>query len=88
VRPRTLVQGNKYYDDPDARPDDYRFQKPFEAIGEKKRVIVTRDELLYTGEKHTGFQRTGYVGVFSVSDPVLDERGLRFQFIERLFNLE
>ncbi len=76
------------YDDPDARPDDAGFQELFAAIRDKKRVILTKDEVLYTGEEHTGFQRTGYVAVFSVSDPVLDERGLRFQFIKRLFNLE
>ena len=77
-----------YYHDTDAHPDIERFRELFDAIKEKRKVILTRDDLIMSGGEHTGFARAGYIAIFSVDEPVLDERGLRFKFLKRLFNLD
>lgn len=75
----------KSYSDPHARPGDPQFERLVRSIKELGRVILTTD---ITPDEGQSFQRTGYVAVFEVTSPILDQDGLRFTFTKRVYNLK
>lgn len=72
------------YDDPSARPGIKKFDDLYNAIKEKKRVVLTKDN--YLGDHQ--FERTGYIAVFEVVGLEMDDNGLRFRMVRRLDELE
>ncbi len=59
------------YHDPNFAARTSQWDRLIEAINEKKRVILTTDIALEEG----GFQRTGYIAVFEISDVKVGEEG-------------
>src|SRR5687767_5695554 len=72
------------YHDPYARPGDAKFEKLLQGIRETGRGVVTKDDVSDGGRT---FKRTGYVGVFKIEDPQLDDDGLRFRITNRIADL-
>jgi hypothetical protein len=77
------------YDDPGLQPGAPKSDELAIAILAKKRVILTTDVASVDDEGNVvGFQRTGYVAVYSVAGIEFDKAGLRFKFVKRLFELK
>jgi|SRR6516164_4801101 hypothetical protein len=61
--------------------DKPQFEEHVNLIKEKRRVVVTTDDI----DEATGmFKRTGYVGVFDVDGISVTKDGLTFRFVRRL----
>jgi hypothetical protein len=71
--------------DPNYDPDDPKFVELVTEISRLKRVILTRDNVFESPKKSgIGFERTGYIAVFDVSDVTADSDGLRFDLVNRV----
>ena len=55
-------------------------------IVRKRRVILTSDKP-HSRENPIPFTRTGYIAVWSVDEIEFDDKGLRFKFVDRLYDL-
>jgi hypothetical protein len=63
-----------------------KFPRYFELINEKRRVIVTNDQVGGDGDvtsPNNSWRRKGYVGVFDITEPTAAD-GLQFEFTKRL----
>ena len=74
-----------YYSDP-WTPEllqSAKFAKHVELIRSKGRVILTTDGIdeRKRGRGEGVFKRTGYVGVYPISDLVIDNEGMHFRFV-------
>lgn len=76
------------YDDPGIKPSS-KASELVDAIREKKRVILTKDKAIPSdNDEAMGFDRKGYIAIFSVDLIEFDDAGLRFKFVKRLEDLE
>ena len=73
-----------YYNDPNCDADASKWKEFIGALKEKGKVILTQDKAINDG---LGFERQGYIAVFSIEDVAVDGRNLTFRFVERLINL-
>ena len=72
-----------YYDDPwtPELRQTAKFAKHVELMRSKGRVILTTDDInKSTGRGEGFFKRTGYVGVYPISDLAINDDGMRFRF--------
>lgn len=77
------------YDDPGLQPGTPKGDELVAAIAACKRVILTDDKATFDeGGRVAGFERTGYIAVYSVDRVEYDNAGLRFKFVKRLSELE
>jgi hypothetical protein len=76
-----------YYNQPSKTPSVPRYAKYAEAIREAGYVIVAKDAVTKDENGDLSYKRIGYVGVFTVENVELDEKGLRFRIISRVANL-
>ena len=77
------------YDDPGLQPGMPKGDELAAAIAAKKRVILTNDMASFDDDgKVIGFDRTGYIAIYSVDGIEYDEAGLRFKFVKRLDDLK
>jgi hypothetical protein len=72
-------RGRPYYLDAGAKPEEAIWEKFIDAIRQKGRVILTSE-----GENH---RRHKYKDAWRVENVVVDKNGLRFDFVERLFEV-
>jgi hypothetical protein len=70
----------EFYDTP--ADEDPRFAEWLDLIRAKGRVIMTKSELV-RGGGYSHARRTGYIGVFDVTDITRDANGLHFRFVRR-----
>jgi hypothetical protein len=83
---------NGRYSDPlptHLRKPEKKFSRYIDLLRSTHRVILTSDST--NDQKFRGegfFTRAGYIGVFEISDIVLDDDGLRFNFVRRIANAE
>jgi hypothetical protein len=73
------------YDDPHVSPGA-PWPEFIQAISNKCKVVLTSDNVL--DPDGFGFERTGYIAVFSVGDVRIEGSHLRFRFLERLAHLK
>jgi hypothetical protein len=75
--------GGFYYEDPwtPELRQTAKFATHVEMIRSKGRVILTTDEINQSKRRGEGFfKRTGYIGVYPISDFVVDDESTRFRF--------
>ncbi len=72
--------GLPFYLDPGVKLGEKQWDDFIDALKNKKRVILTRDE--YTEPKN--FKRSDYQGIFDIDNIAIDDAGLRFDFIKRI----
>lgn len=79
----------KLHSDPGYLEGEGKWPEFVDAIREKMKVILTKDEPIGAPDKKSGvvFKRTGYIAVFSVADVCTNEHGLHFKLLERLYDL-
>ena len=78
------------YNDPEARPGILDFDDLVAAIKETGVAILQKDKQPYkNAEDKTVLMRDGYIAVFRIDKEsiFLDQDGLRFRFIDRVFDL-
>jgi hypothetical protein len=73
------------YHDPNCIAGESKWDEYVAAIRSGRKVILTTDNVIGEGPS---FQRSGYVGVFTVDDISLDGRNLRLRLVDRLIDLE
>ena len=73
------------YDDPHAILGDKKWDELADAISRLKRVVLTKDEPIDGG---LGFNRTGYIAEFEISDFKYGDGHLQFRMVRRLRNLK
>jgi len=77
---------DEWYADPGAHPGHPghpghpQWDEFIAAIKASKKVILTADNVDEAGN----FERTGYIGIFSVNDVAVSDGILTFKFVERL----
>ncbi len=78
-----------YYDDP-WTPDlrkSAKFAKHVELMRSKGRVILTTDKIDESKNRGEGFfERTGYIAVYKIDNLIIDDKGMRFRFADRIAN--
>ncbi|MDT0574885.1 hypothetical protein RM533_01655 [Croceicoccus sp. F390] len=77
------------YLDPGYEADPEKWDKFVAAISEKKRVVLTTDEVSEPsdGEGKRSFKRTGYVAVWEVDNVAAGKDGFSFDFVSRICDL-
>lgn len=73
------------YDDPNCDPKGKKWSDLIDALRTKKRAVVTLDKPKDDGK---GFDREGYIAVFSIDDVEVDGTHLRLRLVDRLINLK
>jgi hypothetical protein len=76
--------------DPGYIEGEKQWMELVEAIRQKSKVILTKDDKTTEVEKKSGaaFSRTGYIAVYSVANVEADELGLRFELTDRICDLQ
>jgi hypothetical protein len=70
-----------------ALPNRREHRKAMDLMRKHRRVIVTTDKINKDKPPGDGyFIRTGYVGVYGITNPVEDDNGVRFDLISRIAN--
>jgi hypothetical protein len=62
-----------------------KFANHVELIRTTQRLILTTDDVDESKRRGEGyFRRTGYIGIYTIEDFVVDDSGMRFRFLERI----
>ncbi len=78
-----------HYHDPHVEPGTYPWPAFLHAIASGKRVILTSDNVTLGAHGIPyGFERTGYIALFTIEDIEIGASDLKFRFAQRLADLE
>lgn len=75
------------YNDPGVKLGDKQCDELVSALRAKKAAILTDDVAIEREGQPLGFDRRGYIALWSIDEVEFDEAGLRFRFTGRLAEL-
>ena len=78
------IGGKMVYADPYCLPEEAKWASFLAALREKRRAILTKDG---PPSADMVFDRKGYIALFQIDTPTLEDGTLRFEFLKRLTDL-
>jgi len=83
VLTRVVDRQMEYYD-PYVDLSSSKYTEFVEAIQQQKEVILTEDQLTFSGNADPVFNRIDYIALFKVDNVRVEDGVLRFNFVKRL----